>query len=113
MKQFTQKYQVWIYTDNAYNFTEYDSLQEAILSSKSGEWYLTKSASIKVTDSEEPSEAKLIIPTQPYVTQRSDEFNPIGGTIPTTPTAEERSAEDLARRYAGGPIGKLSETGLS
>ena len=42
MKKFTKKFQVWAHGGDAYSLSEFDTIEEAVLSQKYTEdWYLT------------------------------------------------------------------------
>lgn len=43
MKKFSKEYQVWEWSDGGYQLTEFDTLEEAVLSQKyTDNWYVTK-----------------------------------------------------------------------
>lgn len=49
MKKFTKRYQLWIYSDGGYNFTEFETIEEALIADKySGNWYITEKVNFKV-----------------------------------------------------------------
>lgn len=53
MKQFSKKYQLWIYDNGAYNFTEFDTLEECMSAHKLSDWYITKRVALSVKEADE------------------------------------------------------------
>ena len=119
MLNFTKKYQVWESDDDEfttedlkYSVTEFDNLQEAVLVPKKKVSFITKKVSLAVTEAE----------TEPYVRSATiDGLYPRGGEdIKLVGTAtgikpntverssEEIAADELAAKYAGGPIADIS-----
>lgn len=95
MKQFSKKYQVWESGEyEQFMFKEFDTLEECIMAAKTGDWYVTKKVSLSISD------AEVITPSIPYVQPKADEIKPI-------PTPAELDAEQLAAKYAAGPIGNI------
>lgn len=94
MKTFSKKYQLWIKADgDQYGLTEFDTLEECISAEKHSDWYITKKVSLSIKDAEEAK--PLIIPVAPRVTA-------------DIRTDEDQQAEELAAKYAGGPIGTIT-----
>jgi len=51
MKKFTKKYQLWTYADYGYNFTEYDTLEEALTAERyTSDFYITRAVEVDITE---------------------------------------------------------------
>lgn len=113
MNTFTKKYQLWReHSDqNGYFiFTECDSLSEAILAPKTGDWYITKAANVQITD---PDEAKPPFPFHvPGVRSLQDsssaELTYVQTPLPPEIRGDEEDLSPEALAYLNGGTGNLT-----
>lgn len=110
MAAFDKKYQLWVeHSDQNgyYTFTQFDTLEECFMAPKMGDWYITKTASAKITDADELPAFSLSHPHAPGI--RSIEV----ARTETVADEDTGDKEATARYLAGGPIAPLTETGAA
>lgn len=116
MKTFTKKYQLWEAVDtgeSAFALIEFDTLSHAILAPKKYSWYITKAASVQITDAEEQSYAP--IPLRDRIdgggsgVDKPTTIHPESRPVEQTEKSpEEIAADELAARYTNGPVAPIA-----